>query len=113
MFASTILSLISVAVASPSYSLEVVESYTTYLPEATTLVENNQTYTVTGPTNLTVTNCPCTRTHTYNTKTVTTCANGSAPVMANNTSSGPALANGASKQSVGIAFGVAAAALLI
>lgn len=57
-----------------STSLEVVESYTTFLNGPTTLVEGSQTYTVTAATNLTVTDCPCTRTHTYTTEYVTVCA---------------------------------------
>ncbi|CAI4060634.1 hypothetical protein SKDZ_05G2300 [Saccharomyces kudriavzevii ZP591] len=39
---------------------EVVSEFTTYCPEPTTFVTNNATYTVTAPTTLTVTNCPCT-----------------------------------------------------
>ncbi|CAI4038620.1 hypothetical protein SMKI_05G2320 [Saccharomyces mikatae IFO 1815] len=39
---------------------EVVSKFTTYCPEPTTFVTNNATYTVTAPTILTVTNCPCT-----------------------------------------------------
>ncbi|TKX21437.1 hypothetical protein C1H76_6511 [Elsinoe australis] len=39
---------------------EVVSSYTTYCPGATSVVQNGQTYVATGPTVLTITNCPCT-----------------------------------------------------
>ncbi len=38
----------------------VVTKFTTYCPEATELVVNNKTITVTGETTLTVTDCPCT-----------------------------------------------------
>lgn len=43
---------------------EVVTAYTTYCPYPTTIVTNGGTYTVTAPTTLTITNCPCTLTHT-------------------------------------------------
>jgi len=42
------------------YVTDVVTSYTTYCPEATTLTYNSVTYTITEATTLTVTNCPCT-----------------------------------------------------
>ncbi|KAI9836877.1 MAG: hypothetical protein M1819_001042 [Sarea resinae] len=42
------------------YTTEVVTAFTTYCPEATSLVHNNKTYTVTEATTLTITNCPCT-----------------------------------------------------
>jgi hypothetical protein len=50
---------------SASTYTEVVSSFTTYCPFATTVpVNDNTTYTVTSPTTLTVTDCPCTLTHT-------------------------------------------------
>ncbi|CAI4448420.1 CCQ_1a_G0015930.mRNA.1.CDS.1 [Saccharomyces cerevisiae] len=39
---------------------EVVSEFTTYCPEPTTFVTNGATFTVTAPTTLTITNCPCT-----------------------------------------------------
>lgn len=42
------------------YTTEVVDVYTTYCPAATTLTYNHKTYTVTKPTTLTITDCPCT-----------------------------------------------------
>jgi len=44
---------------------ETVSSYTTYCPVPTTVVQGNQTYTITSATTLTVTNCPCSLTKTY------------------------------------------------
>jgi hypothetical protein len=38
----------------------VVKSYTIWCPEPTVIVVNHQSYTATGPTMLTITNCPCT-----------------------------------------------------
>lgn len=38
----------------------VVTEFTTYCPAATTIVTNGETYTATGETTLTITNCPCT-----------------------------------------------------
>jgi len=43
---------------------EVVTSYTTYCAEPTEYVEAGHTYTVTEPTTLTITDCPCTLTKT-------------------------------------------------
>jgi len=42
------------------YVTDVVTSYETYCPYATTLTYNSKTYTVTEATTLTVTDCPCT-----------------------------------------------------
>lgn len=39
---------------------ETVTAYTTYCPIPTTFVQNSKTYTVTEPTTLTITDCPCT-----------------------------------------------------
>ncbi|KAL2067600.1 hypothetical protein VTL71DRAFT_2025 [Oculimacula yallundae] len=44
----------------PAYTTEVVNQYTTYCPEATTVVYNQKTYTATKGETLTITNCPCT-----------------------------------------------------
>lgn len=46
-----------------SYTTEVVTSFTTYCPEATTLTQNSKAYTVTKDQTLTITDCPCTLTH--------------------------------------------------
>ncbi|KAF5247418.1 hypothetical protein FAUST_836, partial [Fusarium austroamericanum] len=42
------------------YTTEVLTAITTYCPEPTTLTHGNKTYTVTKPTTLTITDCPCT-----------------------------------------------------
>ncbi|CAG7563129.1 unnamed protein product [Fusarium equiseti] len=42
------------------YTTEVLTAITTYCPEPTTLTHGNKTYTVTEPTTLTITDCPCT-----------------------------------------------------
>ncbi|OAA41808.1 hypothetical protein NOR_05316 [Metarhizium rileyi] len=42
------------------YTTEVVTALTTYCPSPTTLHHGNKTYTVTAPTTLTITDCPCT-----------------------------------------------------
>ncbi|KAG7858476.1 hypothetical protein KL939_002598 [Ogataea angusta] len=51
---------------------EVVTALTTYCPEATSIVTNGVTYTVTGATTLTITDCPCTKEEVITTTTVTT-----------------------------------------
>lgn len=48
------------------YTTEVVQSYTTYCPSSTTVVQGSHTYTATGPTTLTITDCPCTITRSKN-----------------------------------------------
>lgn len=60
-----------------SYSTSVVATLTTVLSSATAIVVNDKTYVASGFTTLTITDCPCTQTHTYTTKYVTIC---SAPV---------------------------------
>ncbi|OWT42909.1 hypothetical protein VFPPC_17898 [Pochonia chlamydosporia 170] len=50
----------SVATANIVYTTEVVTALTTYCPAPTTLTHGSKTYTVTGPTTLTITDCPCT-----------------------------------------------------
>ncbi|UNI13478.1 hypothetical protein JDV02_000221 [Purpureocillium takamizusanense] len=53
---------------------KVVSRYTTWCPEPTTVCIGSKTYTVTKPTTLTITDCPCTITETHNkpTQAVTT-----------------------------------------
>ncbi|KTW28124.1 hypothetical protein T552_01984 [Pneumocystis carinii B80] len=51
----------------------IVQSYTTSISGPTTLFENGVKYVVPGPTILTITDCPCTRTLTFMTSTVTRC----------------------------------------
>ncbi|KAG9253078.1 uncharacterized protein F5Z01DRAFT_174070 [Emericellopsis atlantica] len=47
----------------PIYTTETVTTLTTYCPEPTTFTHGTNTYTVTEPTTLTITDCPCTITH--------------------------------------------------
>jgi hypothetical protein len=47
----------------PVWSTEVVTALTTYCPLATVLTHAGVTYTVTSATTLTITDCPCTITH--------------------------------------------------
>lgn len=75
----------------------VVTDYTTYCPEATSLVINNKTITVTEATTLTVTG-PCTIPTTY----VTSAASSESPAVTT--------VNGAGKVAVGAVAGVAAVA---
>ncbi|KAK8048773.1 hypothetical protein PG994_010503 [Apiospora phragmitis] len=42
------------------YTTEVVDKYTTYCPGPTQITYGTKTYTVTAPTTLTITDCPCT-----------------------------------------------------
>ncbi|KAG5951473.1 hypothetical protein E4U53_003023 [Claviceps sorghi] len=48
------------ASGSAVYVTEVVTALTTYCPGPTAITVNNKTYTVTEPTTLTITDCPCT-----------------------------------------------------
>lgn len=60
----------------------VVTEFTTYCPESTTLTFNNKTYTVTEPTTLTITDCPCTLEST----TISTLESTSTPITYESTS---------------------------
>ncbi|CEJ94677.1 Putative Mmc protein [[Torrubiella] hemipterigena] len=43
-----------------TYVTEVVDVYTTYCPAATQITHGTKTWTVTAPTTLTISDCPCT-----------------------------------------------------
>ncbi|KAF2206747.1 hypothetical protein CERZMDRAFT_89053 [Cercospora zeae-maydis SCOH1-5] len=58
----------------PSYTTEIVTSYETYCPSATSIEHNGVIYTVTEATTLTITNCPCTVTKPVHTSVVTACS---------------------------------------
>ncbi|KAG7152692.1 Clock-controlled protein 6 like [Verticillium longisporum] len=58
-----------------TYTTEVVEVYTTYCPEPTTLTHGDKTYTITKPTTLTITDCPCTISKPVLTTSVVECHN--------------------------------------
>lgn len=79
-FSATILALaaasLSVASAAQnvSYTTQVVTAYTTYCPEATKITYGANTYTVTKPTTLTISDCPCTVSVPVYTSTATTCS---------------------------------------
>jgi hypothetical protein len=80
---STAFALLATAVVSVSaghgydnvtYTTEVVTAYVTYCPAATMLTYGTNTYTVTGPTTLTISDCPCTVSKPVYTSTVTSCS---------------------------------------
>ncbi|KAK5987086.1 Clock-controlled protein 6 [Cladobotryum mycophilum] len=52
---------------------EVVDVYTTFCPGATEITHGTKTYTVTEPTTLTITDCPCTITRPVITSSVVAC----------------------------------------
>ncbi|KAL7923689.1 hypothetical protein ACQKWADRAFT_40839 [Trichoderma austrokoningii] len=52
---------------------EVVDTYTTYCPFATQITHGSKTYTVTEPTTLTITDCPCTITRPVTTTSSVLC----------------------------------------
>lgn len=52
---------------------EVVDTYTTYCPFATQITHGSKTYTVTEPTTLTITDCPCTITRPVTTVSSVVC----------------------------------------
>lgn len=83
----------------------VVTEFTTYCPYPTTLVTNNQTYTVTGATTLTVNNCPCTL---KSTETVTgTTKTSPAPGISSTKTGAPVSSHPSATHSVQIANGAA------
>lgn len=52
---------------------EVVDVYTTYCPGPTQITHGSKTYTVTEPTTLTITDCPCTVTKPITTTSSVVC----------------------------------------
>ncbi|KAG0672562.1 hypothetical protein C6P40_001779 [Pichia californica] len=64
VLASLALASTVLAASNDTVITEVVTAYTTYCPEATEITTNGKTYTVTGATTLTITDCPCTIVHT-------------------------------------------------
>ncbi|KAL7896468.1 hypothetical protein HDV63DRAFT_250136 [Trichoderma sp. SZMC 28014] len=52
---------------------DVVQSYVTYCPFATQITHGSKTYTVTEPTTLTITDCPCTITRPVTTTSAVLC----------------------------------------
>lgn len=71
---ATIVAAASVVAAGSNvtYVTEVVDVYTTYCPEATTLTHGSKTYTVTAPTTITF-ECPCTVTKPVITTSAVVC----------------------------------------
>ncbi|KAF2227241.1 hypothetical protein BDZ85DRAFT_988 [Elsinoe ampelina] len=90
---------------------EVVQSFTTFCPGPTTLVYNGQSYVATGPTVLTVTNCPCTVTRAVSSATpaVTTPATNYVPSSNSTPSYTPAVFKGESNKMVAAGLSLAAA----
>jgi len=71
--------------AAPSYTTEVLTSYETYCPEATSIVHSDTTYVVSTPATLTLTGGSYTVTRPLLTSTVTicnACGTGTAPTSA-------------------------------
>jgi len=110
------------------YVTEVVNEYTTYCPEATNIVYGTNTYTVTEPTTLVISDCPCTVTKPVISITSSVICDGcesatvtAAPVPINSTYVAPApvstftgAANpGMQKSGAGLAAVVAMAAWLL
>jgi len=71
----------AVNLTAPVWSTEVVTALTTYCPLATLLEHGGVTYTVTKPTTLTITNCPCTITHSSSSWTSVPTTTPVAPVV--------------------------------
>ncbi|KAF4549951.1 Hypothetical protein D9617_19g102560 [Elsinoe fawcettii] len=99
---------------------EVVSSFTTYCPAATTLNYNGQQYVATGPTVLTITNCPCTVTRAVSSAPpagatpVTTPVTNYSPPKNSTPSYTPAVYKGESNKMVaaGLSFAAAGAGAL-
>ncbi|KAM0450110.1 hypothetical protein ACHAPV_004399 [Trichoderma viride] len=79
---------------------EVVDTYTTYCPFATQITHGSKTYTVTEPTTLTITDCPCTITRPVTTVSSVLCntcgaaaPTGAVPTGGNSGSVPPAFTN--------------------
>ncbi|KAK9388189.1 acid phosphatase [Lipomyces mesembrius] len=75
-----------------TYITETVTDYTTYCPYATVFTQGSKTYTVTEATTLTITDCPCTLTHTVTGSTsvpVSTASTASSKVYTTVTTTSP------------------------
>ncbi|KAG5928265.1 hypothetical protein E4U53_002714 [Claviceps sorghi] len=66
--------------ATVHYTTEVVDKYVTYCPGAMAVTHGGQVYTVTEPTTLTITNCPCTITRPVLTTSTVICNTGACAV---------------------------------
>lgn len=79
-FSATVLALAAASLSvvsaaqNVSYTTQVVTAYTTYCPEATEITYGTNTYTVTEPSTLTISDCPCTVSVPVYTSTATTCS---------------------------------------
>lgn len=65
--------VLSAALENVTYTTQVVTAYTTYCPAATKITHGTNTYTVTEPTTLTISDCPCTVSVPVYTSSVTSC----------------------------------------
>ncbi|KAL1979558.1 hypothetical protein VTN96DRAFT_5571 [Rasamsonia emersonii] len=91
--------------AAPSVTTEVVTSYETYCPEATSFVHGSSTYSVTKPTTLTLSGGSYTVTRPLLTSTVTycnSCAGPTAPAGSSSASVAPSVAPVYSGSSVAV-----------
>ncbi|OQD90592.1 hypothetical protein PENANT_c001G11827 [Penicillium antarcticum] len=72
-FSIAALAAAAVGAVASGITTEVVTAYTTYCPEATSVVHNSQTYSISTPGHITMTNGPFTVTRPLVTSTVTQC----------------------------------------
>jgi len=85
------------AAGNVTYVTEVVDVYTTYCPAATEITQGGKTYTVTKPTTLTITDCPCTITKPVITTSAVVCKDCAKPsIKGNNSTFIPVVPTGSS-----------------
>lgn len=65
----------AVAHSNVTYVTETVDQIVTYCPEATQITHGTKTWTVTAPTTLTITDCPCTVTRPVTVTSSVVCHN--------------------------------------
>ncbi|KAJ6787959.1 hypothetical protein PWT90_10384 [Aphanocladium album] len=76
---------VATAVSNVTVTTEVVDVYTTYCPEATQITHGTKTWTVTAPTTLTISECPCTITRPVTVTSEVICHNCPKPTGAPST----------------------------
>ncbi|KAJ9210120.1 hypothetical protein DTO166G4_8310 [Paecilomyces variotii] len=77
----------------PSITTDIVKDYTTWCPEATVITHGSQTYSVTKPTSLTMSNGPYTVSRPLLSKTVTYCNKCAGPTAPAGSSPSPSSAS--------------------
>jgi len=94
-FSIAALATLALGVAATDYTTEVVTQYTTYCPEATSIVHGSHTYSVSTPGHITMSHGPYTVTRPLITQTITECSKCTSTAAAVPPASTPLVPSGA------------------